>query len=289
MQEKPSQSIISAKGLSKRYGRFQAVKPMDFTIERGTITGLIGPNGAGKTSILKSILGLTTCDGNLEVFGLNPCRKRYKLMQKVCFIADVAVLPRWLTVEKALAFVEGVHLNFHRNKAEQFLKKTSIQKNTKIGHLSKGMIVQLHLALVLAIDAELLVLDEPTLGLDILFRKEFYNTLLQSFFNEDRAILITTHQIEEINDLLSDVMFIQEGNLVLKSPVKVLSDRFTQVNVPDDKVEEARALNPLEEQDGFNSKIFLFDGLSSEKLAQLGDAKSADLADIFVATLKGVN
>lgn len=279
-------TIIEARGLSKRYGRFQAVDHVDFTIERGKIVGLIGPNGAGKTTVLKALLGLTSFEGQLSVLGFNPCKERHKLMQQVCFIADVAVLPKWLTVEKALAFVEGVHHRFNRQKAEDFLAKTQIRKESKVGHLSKGMTVQLHLALVLAIDVELLVLDEPTLGLDILFRKEFYNALLTEFFDDSRSVIITTHQVEEVESLLSDVMFIQQGRIVLDASMGELNQRFIQVHVSEENVEKARQYSPVSERETLKAKIFLFDGLAREKAEQLGEVHQPDLSDLFVATLK---
>ena len=293
--------MIKAQGLSKSYGRFSAVDDVSFTVERGRIVGLIGPNGAGKTTVLKALLGLTSFKGQLSVFGLNPSKDRHKLMQKVCFIADVAVLPKWLTTKQALTFVEGVHPQFNRNKAEDFLAKTQIKMKSKVGQLSKGMIVQLHLALVLAIDAELLVLDEPTLGLDILFRKEFYHTLLTEFFDDKRSIIITTHQVEEIEGLLSDVMFIQKGKIVLDAPMSELSQRFIQVHIPHEmngtdalsaesatyaKIEKARQYSPLSESSTLNSRVFLFDGLAREKAEQLGEVRRPELSDLFVATLK---
>ncbi len=281
-------SIVTASGLSKSYGGFDALKSVDFTIERGRIVGLIGPNGAGKTTALKAILGLTTFDGQLSVFGLDPRKDRHKLMQKVCFIADVAVLPRWLKVSQALEFVEGVHPKFDKQKAERFLKKTKILMNSKVGHLSKGMVTQLHLALVLAIDVELLVLDEPTLGLDILYRKEFYHELLSEFFDENRTIIVTTHQVEEVENLLTDLMFIKDGQFILDSTMDEVSDRFVEVMVPSEKAEQARQHNPIAEREVFGRKVYLFDGLASDVAEQLGDTHRPSISDLFVAKMKGV-
>lgn len=281
-------SIVTASGLSKSYGGFDALKSVDFTIERGRIVGLIGPNGAGKTTALKAILGLTTFDGELSVFGLDPRKDRHKLMQKVCFIADVAVLPRWLKVSQALEFVEGVHPKFDKQKAERFLQKTKIMMHSKVGHLSKGMVTQLHLALVLAIDVELLVLDEPTLGLDILYRKEFYHELLSEFFDENRTIIVTTHQVEEVENLLTDLMFIKDGEFILDSSMDEVSDRFVEVMVPSEKAEQARQYNPIAEREVFGRKVYLFDGLASDVAEKLGDTHRPSISDLFVAKMKGV-
>ncbi|MEE4246029.1 MAG: ABC transporter ATP-binding protein [Kangiellaceae bacterium] len=282
-------SIVTAKGLSKSYGSFAALKSVDFTIDRGRIVGLIGPNGAGKTTALKSILGLSTFDGHLDVFGLDPVKDRHRLMQKVCFIADVAVIPRWLQVSQALDFVEGVHPRFNREKAERFLTKTKINKASKVGHLSKGMVTQLHLALVLAIDVELLVLDEPTLGLDILYRKEFYNELLSEFFDEDRTIIVTTHQVEEVENLLTDLMFIKDGEIVLNASMDEVTDRFVEVMVSKENAEQARQYNPIAEREVFGRKVFLFDGIDHEVANRLGDTHRPSVSDLFVAKMKGEN
>ncbi len=278
--------ILSANGLSKSYGAFQALKSVNFTIERGRIVGLIGPNGAGKTTILKSILGLTTFDGELNVFGLDPRKDRHRLMQKVCFIADVAVLPRWLKVSQALQYVEGVHPKFDRQKAERFLAKTKIKMESKVGHLSKGMVTQLHLALVLAINVELLVLDEPTLGLDILYRKEFYQELLSEFFDEERSIIVTTHQVEEVENLLTDLMFIKNGEIILNSTMDDVSERFVEVMVSKEQTEKALSLKPIAERDVFGRKVFLFDGVDRETAESLGEIHRPSVSDLFVAKMK---
>ncbi|MBI2381447.1 MAG: ABC transporter ATP-binding protein [Gammaproteobacteria bacterium] len=281
-------ALVSARSLKKRYGGSEVLHGIDFDIQPGRIVGLIGPNGAGKTTTLKAILGLTGYEGELSVLGLNPQTQREELMQQVAFIADVAVLPRWLKVSQALDYVAGVHPHFRRAKAEDFLKRTSIKLNAKIGELSKGMVTQLHLALVLAIDAKLLVLDEPTLGLDILFRKAFYQTLLAEYLDENRSILITTHQVEEIQHLLSDLMFIKNGRLVLNSAMDAVTERYTEVLVKPELEAAARELSPLHERAVLGRKVFLFDGQSRESLAQLGELHVPSIADLFVATMGGL-
>ncbi len=281
-------SIITAEGLKKSYGNYDALRGVDFTVERGRIVGLIGPNGAGKTTALKAILGLTTFDGHLDVFGLDPRNDRHRLMQKVCFIADVAVLPKWMKVSQALDFVSGVHPRFDRLKAESFLKKTKIKRDSKVGHLSKGMVTQLHLALVLSINVELLVLDEPTLGLDILYRKEFYHELLSEFFDENRSIIVTTHQVEEVENLLTDLMFIKDGQIILNSSMDDVSQRFIEVMVSSDKAEAAKQYNPIAEREMFGRKVFLFDGIGQEIAESLGDTHRPSISDLFVAKMKEV-
>ncbi|WP_196137928.1 ABC transporter ATP-binding protein [Aliikangiella sp. G2MR2-5] len=279
-------TIIKAKGLSKSYGSFDALKGVDFSIERGRIVGLVGPNGAGKTTVLKAILGLTSFDGELEVLGLNPSRQRHQLMQKVCFIADVALLPKWLKVKEAVEFVTEVHPHFNLERAKHFLGKTKINWNSKVKELSKGMVTQLHLALVMSIEAELLVLDEPTLGLDILYRKEFYNQLLAEFFDEGRSILVTTHQIEEVENLLTDLIFIKDGEIVLDSSMDEVADKYFEVMVSRDDAEKAKSLNPLIERDVFGRKVFLFEGVDRSQLEELGEIHSPSVADLFVAKMK---
>lgn len=279
-------TIIRAKGLNKTYGSFKALKNVDFTVERGKIVGLVGPNGAGKTSILKAILGLTSYDGELEVLGLNPAKQRHELMQKVCFIADVAVLPRWLKVKEAVEFVTNVHPHFNLERAKYFLSKTKINWNSKVKELSKGMVAQLHLALVMSIEAELLVLDEPTLGLDILYRKEFYNQLLAEFFDEGRSILVTTHQIEEVENLLTDLIFIKDGEIVLDSSMDEVSEKYTEVMVGKEDIAKAQALNPIMERDVFGRKVYLFESVNREELELLGELHSPSVADLFVAKMK---
>ncbi len=278
--------IIKAKGLKKSYGSYQALKGVDFVVERGKIVGLVGPNGAGKTTVLKAILGLTSFDGELEVLGLNPSKQRDQLMKKVCFIADVALLPKWLKVKDAVEFVTEVHPHFNLERAKLFLSKTKINMKSKVKHLSKGMVTQLHLALVMSIEADLLVLDEPTLGLDILYRKEFYNQLLAEFFDEGRSILVTTHQIEEIENLLTDLIFIKDGEIVLDASMDEVAENYVEVMVSREDAEQALALNPVIERDVFGRKVFLFEGVEREKLAQLGELHSPSVADLFVAKMK---
>lgn len=279
-------TLIQAKNLSKSYGSHQALKSVDFSVERGRIVGLVGPNGAGKTTVLKAILGLTSYEGELKVLGLDPNRQRHEIMQKVSFIADVAVLPRWLKVANALEFVTEVHPNFNLERAKHFLAKTNIPMSAKVKELSKGMVAQLHLALVMSIEAELLVLDEPTLGLDILYRKEFYNQLLAEFFDEGRSILVTTHQIEEIENLLTDLIFIRDGKIVLNDSMDKVSENYIEVMVSKDDAEKAEALNPVMQRDVFGRKVYLFEGVSREQLEPLGELHSPSVADLFVAKMK---
>jgi len=280
-------SVVQARGLSKRYGSTVALDNVDLDIQPGRIVGLVGPNGAGKTTALKAILGLAEFDGQLSVMGLDPRTHRTELMQQVSFIADVAVLPRWLRVGDAVDFVGGVHPRFSREKCMAFLARTKIQPTQRVRELSKGMIVQLHLALIMAIDAKLLILDEPTLGLDILYRKEFYNTLLGDYFDEQKTILVTTHQIEEIEHILTDLLFIKEGRIVLDASMDDVGERFAEVMVNPDKADSARALKPLYERQIFGKSIFLFDGIDRARLAELGELHKPSVADLFVATMKG--
>ncbi|WP_018973718.1 ABC transporter ATP-binding protein [Rudaea cellulosilytica] len=280
-------NIVRARGLAKRYGSTVALDRVDFDIAAGRIVGLIGPNGAGKTTALKAILGLAEFEGELSVLGLDPRTQRTQLMQQVCFIADVAVLPRWLRVSEAVDFVAGVHPRFSREKCLAFLARTKLQPTQRVRELSKGMIVQLHLALVMAIDAKLLVLDEPTLGLDILYRKEFYQNLLNDYFDEQKTILVTTHQVEEIEHILTDLIFIKDGRLIVNASMDQIGERYAEVMVGPDKVEAARALKPLNERGIFGKTVFLFDGVPQAQLAQLGELHKPSVADLFVATMKG--
>ena len=281
-------TLIKARGLTKRYGEKLALSGADFQVEAGQIVGLIGPNGAGKTTALKAILGLTDYEGELEVLGQDPRVARQALMRDVCFIADVAVLPRWLKVSQALRFVEDVHPRFNREKAEAFLAQTEIPREAKVAHLSKGMITQLHLALVMAIDAKLLVLDEPTLGLDILYRKAFYEALLGDYFDGNRTILVTTHQVEEIERILTHLMFINHGRVVLDASMEDVAARYAELLAPAANVEAARALKPLSEREVFGKKLFLFEGVAREQLRALGEIHTPSVADLFVAKMKGV-
>ncbi|MCY7388726.1 MAG: ABC transporter ATP-binding protein [Burkholderiales bacterium] len=280
-------AVISAKGLTKRFGKTTAVDNISIDIPAGRIVGLIGPNGSGKTTALKAILGLTPFEGTLSVLGLDPRTQRDELMQQVCFIADVAILPRWLSVGNAVDFVAGVHPKFDRAKAERYLASTKLKPTMKVKEMSKGMVVQLHLALVMAIDAKLLVLDEPTLGLDILYRKQFYQHLLEEYFDENKTIIVTTHQVEEIEHILSDLMFIRDGKIVLSSTMDDVGTRFVEVMVPAEKADAARALKPIDERQVFGKSVMLFDGVPRETLAALGETRTPGIADIFVATMKG--
>jgi ABC-2 type transport system ATP-binding protein len=279
--------IIHARNLSKQYGTTKALDAVSFDIEAGRIVGLIGPNGAGKTTALKAILGLTDFDGELSVLGLDPRKQRTELMEQVCFIADVAVLPRWIRVREAVEFVAGVHPRFSREKCQAFLAHTKIEPGMRVRELSKGMIVQLHLALVMAIDAKLLVLDEPTLGLDILYRKSFYESLLGDYFDENKTIIVTTHQIEEVEHILTDLMFIRDGKIVLAATMDEVAERYVEIMVNPDRADAARALKPLSERQIFGKSIFLFDGIDRSRLAALGELHKPSVADLFVATMKG--
>ena len=280
-------AVIHARGLSKSYGKTVALDAVDFEIESGRIVGLIGPNGAGKTTALKAILGLSEFDGELSVLGLDPRSQRAQLMEQVCFIADVAVLPRWIRVSETIDFVGGVHPRFSRAKCEAFLARTKITPKMRVREMSKGMIVQLHLALIMAIDARLLVLDEPTLGLDILYRKTFYENLLSEYFDENKTIIVTTHQVEEVEHILTDLIFIRDGKIALNASMDEIADRYAEVMVNPDKAEAARALHPLNERQVFGKSIFLFDGVDRARLAALGELHKPSIADLFVATMKG--
>ena len=280
--------VVSARGLRKTYKNKVAVAGADFEIGAGRIVGLIGPNGAGKTTALKAILGLTPFEGELRVLGKDPRSQRDELMNDVCFIADVAVLPRWIRVREAIDFVAGVHPRFDRARCERFLANTQLHPKLRVREMSKGMIVQLHLALVMAIDARLLVLDEPTLGLDILYRKQFYQRLLEDYFDEDKTILVTTHQVEEIEHILTDVLFIRDGSIVLSAPMDEVAERYTEVLVNANALEAARALGPIDERAlPFGKTVLLFDAVPRAQLAALGETRNPGLADLFVATMKG--
>jgi ABC-2 type transport system ATP-binding protein len=275
--------LIEAHALGKRYGSTVALDDVDFKVETGRIVGLIGPNGAGKTTALKAILGLTSYSGKLSVLGLDPWSQRDELMQQVCFIADVAVLPRWIRVRQALDFVAGIHPRFRRERAEAFLARTQIKPRSRVRELSKGMVTQLHLALTMAIDARLLVLDEPTLGLDLLYRKQFYDTLLGDYFDEERTILVTTHQVEEIQHVLTDVLFIDRGRIVLDCSMDDVELRYTELLVSPDKVPAARQLAPFSERQVFGRSVLLYDGVPRDRLATLGETRTPSIADLFVA------
>jgi ABC-2 type transport system ATP-binding protein len=278
-------ACIDARGLRKTYGNTVALDSIDLKVETGRILGLIGPNGAGKTTALSAILGLASYEGDLKVLGRDPWRDRDELMRDVCFIADVAVLPRWMKVSQALDYVAGVHPRFDRAKAEAFLDKTDIKRSSLVRSLSKGMVTQLHLALIMAIDAKLLVLDEPTLGLDILYRKSFYDTLLNDYFDHSRTIVVTTHQVEEVQHILTDLMFVNRGRIVLDCSMEAFEQRYAEVMVTPDQLAAARALNPIHERQVFGRGLLLFDGVDRKTLAAFGEVRTPSIADLFVAVI----
>lgn len=279
-------ATIEARGLRKVYDTTIALENVDLRVNEGRILGLIGPNGAGKTTALNAILGLTSYEGNLTVLGRDPWSAREELMRDVSFIADVAVLPRWIRVTQLLDYVAGVHPRFDRAKAETFLARTTIKRTSKVRHLSKGMVAQLHLALVMAIDAKLLVLDEPTLGLDILYRKQFYESLLNDYFDRTRTIVVTTHQVEEIQEVLTDLMFINRGRIVLECSMEEFDSRYLEVMVSPEHLAAARALKPMHERSMFGRSVLLFDGIDREQLAAFGEVRRPSIADLFVAMMK---
>jgi ABC-2 type transport system ATP-binding protein len=280
-------ACIEARGLRKAFGTTVALDGVNLQVEEGHIVGLIGRNGAGKTTALNAILGLTQYEGELKVLGRDPWTTRDQLMRDVCFISDVAVLPRWMRVSQALDYVAGVHPRFDRAKAEGFLAKTSIKRTSKVRELSKGMVTQLHLALVMAIDARLLVLDEPTLGLDILYRKQFFDSLLNDYFDRARTILVTTHQVEELQHVLTDVVFIDRGRIVFDCSMEQVESRYVEVMVRPDQIAAARALKPIQERQVFGRTVFLFDNPDRSRIASLGEARTPSIADLFVAVIGG--
>jgi ABC-2 type transport system ATP-binding protein len=278
-------ACIEARGLRKSFGKTVALDGINLRVEDGRILGIIGPNGAGKTTALNAILGLTPYQGELRVLGRNPWTERDQLMRDVCFIADVAVLPRWLRVSQALDYVAGVHPRFDRAKAEAFLARTTIHRDSKVKQLSKGMVAQLHLALVMAIDAKLLVLDEPTLGLDLLYRKQFYDSLLNDYFDRNRTIVVTTHQVEELQHVLTDLMFMDRGRIVLACSMDELEARYVELTVHPGQAAAARALKPIYEREALGRSIMLFDRVDRQQLAALGEAHTPSIADLFVAVV----
>ena len=280
-------SLVTARNVTKTFGDVRAVDNVSFSIDEGKILGLIGPNGAGKTTLLKAVLGLTDCEGELSVLGLDPFRQRTELMRNICFIADVAVLPRWIRVTQLLDFVEQTHPNFSRKRCEELLGLTKIQSRSKVRELSKGMVTQLHLSIITAIDAKLLILDEPTLGLDIIFRKEFYGNLLNDYFDGQRTILITTHQVEEIENLLTDIMFIHEGRIVLESPMDSISESYVELLTSGDNLAKARGFGPIATREVFGKSVLLFEGVDRSNLQGLGELHTPSVADLFVAKIKG--
>ncbi len=278
-------ACIEARGLRKTYGATVALDGVDLRVEEGRILGLLGPNGAGKTTALKAVLGLMPFEGELEVLGRDPWTERHRLMSEVCFIADVAVLPRWMRVSHALDYVAGVHPRFDRAKAEGFLARTTIKRRSRVGELSKGMVTQLHLALVMAIDARLLVLDEPTLGLDILFRKQFYDSLLNDYFDGRRTLVVATHQVEEIQDILTDVMIIDRGRVALACSMEEFESRYAELAVRPSELAAARALGPMRERQLLGRAMLLFDRADRRRLEALGEVRTPSLADLFVAVV----
>src|SRR6184192_2227502 len=278
-------ATIEARGLRKAFGTTVALDGIDLHVEEGRILGLVGANGAGKTTALNAILGLTPYQGELKVLGRDPWNERNQLMRDVSFIADVAVLPRWIRVTHLLDYIAGVHPRFNRTKAESFLSKTTIKRTSKVRELSKGMVAQLHLALVMAIDAKLLVLDEPTLGLDILYRKQFYDSLLNDYFDHSRTIVVTTHQVEEVQDVLTDLMFIDRGRIVLQCSMEEFDSRYVEVMVNPEHVAAARALKPIHERPVFGRSVLLFDHVNRDQLAVLGEVRRPSIADLFVAVM----
>ena len=278
-------NVVEARGLRKSFARTIALDGVDMRLQEGRILGLIGPNGAGKSTALHAILGLIPYQGELKVLGRDPWSERDQLMRDVCFIADVAVLPRWLRVSHAIDYVAGVHPRFIREKAEAFLARTTIKRSSKVRELSKGMVTQLHLALVMAIDAKLLVLDEPTLGLDLLYRKQFYDSLLNEYFDSSRTVIVTTHQVEEVEHVLTDVMFINHGRIVLDCSMEAFEARYQEVMVHPEQVAAARALKPIHERQVFGRSVLVFDSCDRQQLSALGEVRTPSIADLFVALM----
>ena len=277
--------IVKVRKVSKHFGEFAALDNVSFNISQGSIAGLIGPNGAGKTTALKSILGLTDFDGEMSVLGEDPRSGRHKIMKRVCFIADVGVLPRWLRVSDAMDYIQGIHPRFNRDRAEFMLAETKIPKRNKVKELSKGMVTQLHLALVMAIEVDLLVLDEPTLGLDILFRKAFYERLLNDYFDNETSIIISTHQVEEIESLLTHLLFINGGRIVLDCPMDEIDEIYSEVLVPSNNLQRANALAPIHSRDMLGQKAMIFENVPKEELKNLGELHAPNVADLFVAKM----
>ncbi len=280
-------SIIEARGLCKHYDDVHAVDSVDLNIKPGTVMGLIGPNGAGKTTLLRTLLGLADYEGELQVLGMDPIKDRARLLQQVCFIADTAVLPRWMRVEQLLDYVAGIHPRFDRDLAERFIGATDVQPKAKVKALSKGMTVQLHLALVMAIDARLLILDEPTLGLDILFRKRFFEQLLNDYFDDERTIIISTHQVEEVQNILTEVMFMKQGRKILQSTMNDLEEDYVELHVVGAAVEQARQIDHIGQRGILGGQAFIYQGVDRARLAPLGELRTPTVSDLFVAKVGG--
>jgi len=282
-------SVVRATNLTKRYGSSRALDGASFEIQQGAIVGLIGPNGAGKTTALKAILGLTPYEGELEVLGLDPLRQRSELMREVSFIADTAVLPRWIRVDQLLDYTDKTHPGFNRARCEELLSRTEIKPRARVRTLSKGMVVQLHLSIVMAINARFLVLDEPTLGLDIMFRTEFYRTLIEEYFDEQKTILVTTHQVEEVENLLTDVLFMDHGRIVLSESIQAIGERYVVVAAPRDNAPQLQSMGPMHRSSAFGRDVFLFSDRARDEFEGLGDVSTPNVADLFVATIKSQN
>ena len=276
---------LKAKGIIKSYDNNHALNGIDLEVRSGQVLGLIGPNGAGKSTILQAVLGLLNTEGELEVLGLDPRKDRHKLLQKVCSITDVAVLPKWMSVEQVLQYVDGVHPRFNLDKAKSILSKTDIKNNSKIKTLSRGLVVQLHLSIVMAIDAELLVLDEPTLGLDLVYRKEFYSQLIEDYYDGNKTILISTHQVEEIEGVLSDAIFMNQGKVVMKDSIDAINERFLELRPNQDSLERAKSLNPMHTRTELGREVLLFEGAEIDKLNGLGEVRPPFIADLFMAIM----
>ena len=281
--------VVKARGIKKKYSDNNALNGLDLDLHQGQILGLIGPNGAGKSTFLHAVLGLLKSEGSLEVMGLEPFKNRHQLLKKVCSITDVAVLPKWMTVEQMLEYVEGVHPEFDPEKARSILSKTNIKNSSKIRTLSRGMIVQLHLAIIMAIDAELLVLDEPTLGLDLVYRKEFYSRLIEDYFDGNKTILISTHQVEEIEGVLTDVVFLDKGQAVMNESIDSLNQRFLELRPNADNNEKAKSLNPINLRTALGRADILYENIDIEKLSSLGEVRPPFIADLFVAIMNRSN
>jgi ABC-2 type transport system ATP-binding protein len=281
------EQIIEAKGLTRTFGDINAVEDIDFTVNTGSVIGLIGPNGAGKTTLLRALLGLTDCDGHINVLGSDPRKQRAHIMEQVCFIADTAVLPRWMRVAQLLDYVSGIHPRFDRAQAEDFLRTTEVTMDRRIRDLSKGMNVQLHLALVMAIDAKLLILDEPTLGLDILFRKRFFEQLLNDYFDGERTIIISTHQVEEVQNILTDVMFMNHGRLVLQKHMSAIDEEFVEVHAVGEAAARAQEIPHIGKRSILGGKAYIYEGIDRDVLAPLGELRTPSVSDLFVAKVGG--
>ena len=281
-----SQIVIKAKNIQKKYAGSSALAGFDLEVSSGQIMGLIGPNGAGKSTFLQAVLGLVDTTGELEVLGLSPKKDRHELLNRACSITDVAVMPRWMTVQQVLRYVDGVHPSFDLDKARKIISRTNIKRSSQIRALSRGMIVQLHLSIVMAIDAELLVLDEPTLGLDLAYRKQFYSQLIEDYFDGNKTIIISTHQVEEIEGVLSDVVFLDKGKKVMSGSIEDINQRFLELRPKADHLERAKALNPLFIRTELGRPVYLYEGMDIEKLKDFGDVHPPAIADLFLAVMK---